>query len=136
VTRLADLRRRIAEIFDELAALGPGRFGQQHALLTERDALQAELHELEGRGTLTDERPTEEIEREVAALRSSAEALRRQHIDLVSQAGGGPHGGEMGNLGATGLNQRMDEASGFNQLMRRIGRLEALLEDRRRGDPS
>ncbi len=122
---------RISEIYDELVEIESDDFAERHRLLTERDVLRSRIHDLQGDAVLTDDRPTPQIERELTALRANAAALEKQKINLVVQAGGGSNSGEMGNLGGTGLNVRMAEASGLNSIRQRIGQLKAILENRR-----
>jgi hypothetical protein len=57
--------------------------------------------------------------------------LRKQKIDLVSQAGSGGEGThEMGNLGGVDLNRRTIQAGGADQIQARIGRIAGILADR------
>jgi len=128
----AEVLSRISEIYDELLEVESDDFAKRHRLLTERDGLRSRVHEFQGDAVLTDDRPTPQIERELAALRANAEALYDQQIDLVTQAGGGSQTNEMGNLGGIGLNHRMAEATGLNSIRQRIGQLEAILDNRQK----
>lgn len=128
---ISEVRQRISDIYDELLETESDDFAERHRLLTERDVLRSRIHELQGDAVLTDDRPTLQIERELAALRANAEALYDQQIDLVTQAGGGSHAVDHGSLGGIGLNQRMAESTGLNAIRQRIGQLEGILADRR-----
>lgn len=124
-----DLMARLDAVERELLALPADDFPGKHRLLTERDALRRLIQELQGDRVLTDDRPTPEIEREIAALRASAEAVRKQRIDLVKQAGGG-RTNEMGNQGGMQINRMIDAANGYAAIQQRIGQLETILEHR------
>jgi len=122
---------RLSQVVDELTRVPIDDFPARDVLMRERDALRGQLAELRGDIDPDAERSTEELSRELKALESSADALQRQKIDAVVQAGGGsPGSGEMGNLGVVELNARMSEATGLAAMERRIQRLRSIIEDR------
>lgn len=123
-----DLMARLDTVERELLRLASDDFAAKHLLLTERDALRTLIQEIHGDTVLTDDRPTEVIQREVAALRASAAAIRRQRIDLATQAGASNTVGDVN--GPIGVNVRIDRATGYAALQQRIGQLESILDQR------
>ncbi len=127
---LSEVLTRLNEVENELLGLEAQAHDERHRLLSERDQLRdrlAAIHEAAPKG---DDRPTAVIRAEIDALEANAEELRKNRIDLVKQAGGGSRSGEMGNLGGTELNRKIDEATGLSDLERRIAELWGILGDR------
>lgn len=121
--------RRLAEVADALAALPEDAFAERFRLLTERDQLRetaAAFH--------TDwdaDRPSDDLLAELRARRGQLERLRRGHVDVVTQSGGGTAAGPgAGGMGGTLLNQGMDRAQGVDVVRARIAALEAILVGR------
>jgi len=121
---------RLSQIVDELTRVPVDDFPTRDTLMRERDSLRDQLAVLRGDSDPDAARSTDELARELKALESSADALRRQKIDAVKQAGGGSRSGEMGNLGVVGINARISEATGLAAMERRIQRLRSIIEDR------
>jgi hypothetical protein len=136
-TEFDRLLARLSEIDTELAGLADDDFPARYPLLSERDVLRDRLAELRESDDPDLSRSTEDLLREVTALEANIEALRDQKIDLVAQAGGGPYGSEMGNLGGVALNTQMSDATGLTALEQRAQRLRSILAERTepRSDP-
>lgn len=122
--------RELADIQDRLIALPADAFGERYDLQTHRAALRDRLAETHAGAD--QERPTAELEAELAALQARAEEVKKLRIDVVKQAGGG-RTGEMNTRGATQMNRQIDEAQGLPAIRSRIARIEAVLEQRREG---
>ncbi len=122
--------RELADIQDRLIALPADAFGERYDLQTRRAALRDRLAETHAGAD--QERPTAELEAELAALQARAEEVKKLRIDVVKQAGGG-RTGEMNTRGATQMNRQIDEAQGLPAIRSRIARIEAVLEQRREG---
>jgi hypothetical protein len=124
-----DLALRLAAIQDALLDLPADAFAEKYELLKERDALREQAAGYAE--SLDAQRPDDDLLAELASQRSRLEKLRKQKIDLVSQAGsGGGQTGEMGNLGGVALNAQMMKASGADRVQARIAVLEDLLDKR------
>ena len=130
-----EINRDLSEVLDGLLALPPDAFAERYALQERQRALREEA------ATFAEDhdanRPTAELQKELAALRTNLEALMGERINLALQAGGGGSGGGQGGSygGRDGIliNAAMDEAQGTNRVRARIGRLEGILLDR--GEP-
>lgn len=123
-----DLALRLAAIQDALLGLPDDAFAEKFQLLTERDKLREEAAGYAE--SLESSRPDADLLAELASLRSQFKKLKKQKIDLVSQAGGGSGRGEMGNLGGVALNARIMEAGGADRIQARIGFITGILNDR------
>jgi hypothetical protein len=121
-TKLADVQKRLLDLPDDA-------FAEKFELLKERDALRdmaAGYAE-----TLDRNRSDEELRKELAALRSRAQSIEDQRIDLVVQAGsGGAISGEMGNLGGVKINKAIEDGHGLPKIRSRIGIIKGILNDR------
>lgn len=121
-TKLADVQKRLLDLPDDA-------FAEKFELLKERDALRdmaASYAE-----TLDRNRSDEELRKELAALRSRAQSIEDQRIDLVVQAGsGGAISGEMGNLGGVKINKAIEDGHGLPKIRSRIGIIKGILNDR------
>ena len=122
-----DLAVRLAAIQDALLRLPDDAFAEKYALLKERDKLREAAGYAE---SLEARRPDDDLLAELVARRSRPRKLKKQKIDLVSQAGSGFETGEMGSIGAVALNARMMRAGGLDQIQARIATLEGLPEKR------
>ncbi len=122
--------RELGAIQDRLISLPDDAFAERYELQTRRAALRDQLAEANAGADV--ERPTPELEAELAALRAQAEEIRKLRIDVVKQAGGG-RTGEMNTRGATAMNRQIDEAHGRPAIIARIARIEAALAERAGG---
>ena len=121
-TKLADVQKRLLDLPDDA-------FAEKFDLLKERDALREEAAGYSE--TLDRNRTDGELQTELASLRSQAQSIEDQRIDLVMQAGsGGAMSGEMGNLGGTQINKGIEEAHGLPKIRSRIGIIKGILNDR------
>ena len=128
MSEYTDLMRQLDRFDRQLLATGAHDFARRYELSAECDRLRGLIRDLVGEAYLTDDRPTEIIEREIAALTSNAAAIRATRINLAAQAG---RSSSIGDVGETiGLNQKINEAAGYAALQQRIGQLETILEQR------
>lgn len=127
MTELDRVLRELARVQEELLALPDDAFAARHDLRQRQDQLRAEATRL--RSDLPDTRPRREIEAELRALEKRLDGIRRQRIDLVSQAGAGSETGELGNLGGVAINRGIEEAQGAGEIRARMARLRARLEE-------
>lgn len=126
-----DMLTRLGEVTDALIALPDDAFAERDALRREQDELRERLADLRGDADPDADRPTSDLERELAGLEAGAEGLRKQKIDYAKQMGGGPGGaGEMPGVGSVGLNIGMAEATGLAAMERRMRRIRSILADR------
>jgi hypothetical protein len=127
--RTQDVTRELADIQRKLLELPRDAFAERYDLQKRQDALRAEV-----RGdsrAFYEDRSSESLLEELAALRSQMRAIEKQRIDLVYQAGsGGATTGEMGNLGGVQINKGIDDAHGLPQIKNRIGIIKNILEER------
>jgi hypothetical protein len=120
--KLADVQKRLLDLPDDA-------FAEKFELLKERDQLRDEAADYSE--TLDRNRSDEELLRELAALRSQAQSIEDQRIDLVMQAGsGGVMTGEMGNLGGVKINKAIEDGQGLPKIRSRIGIIKGILNDR------
>lgn len=122
-----DIVARLAEVQAALLALPDDAFAEKYELLQEQDRLREEAAQYAV--NLDAERSDARLLSELSGLRSQLQALEKQKIDLVTQAGT-YGGGEMGNLGGVTLNAKMMEATGAGRIQARIGVVKGLLADR------
>ncbi|MEE9178472.1 MAG: hypothetical protein V3U46_08590 [Acidimicrobiia bacterium] len=123
------LNRELAGIQDELLALSDDAFAERFALQKRQDELRelaAAFHQ-----DWDSQRPTEELQAELNALRGHLKGIEDQKINLAgfsagsSQAGSGSSG-----LGGVSLNQGLLKAQGANAVHARIGVIKGILADR------
>lgn len=121
--------RELSEIQDRLIELPDDAFAERYRLRNRRDELRAQAAEFAQ--DWDNDRPTEDLLRELAALRARLATAEKQKVDLVMQAGsGGPEGPGASGLGGVPLNQRIAEAQGVGDIQSRIGRIKGILIDR------
>ena len=121
-TRLADVQKRLLDLPDDA-------FAEKYDLLKERDVLREEAASYSE--TLDRNRSDEQLQSELASLRSRAKFIEDQRIDLVMQAGGGGAStGEMGNLGGVQINKAIEDGHGLPKIRARIGIIKGILNDR------
>lgn len=130
---MSDLDRitqELAAVDDALWQLPQDAYAERYELLKKRDALREEASHLPHDWDA--QRPTEELQKELAAQRHHLDAIVDEQIDLVSDAGGGGMGGSSGDkdAGTFGLNQKIAEANNAAAIRARIGRIEGILKDR------
>ncbi len=128
--------RRLAEITDELLALGTGDFADRYRLETERDALRAQATQFHHR---KDElKTTDQLNSELDARRDQLNEIRSSFINRALQAaadagGGGGGGGCERAIGAEyggTLNNAMMTAQGGGSIIARIAEIEQELARR------
>ncbi len=115
----------LAAVQDQLLATASDDFARRYELNKRQDALREQVASFDPDAG----RSRAEMEAEVAALRAQVDAIRKERIDVVKQAGGGSGRAEMGNLGGVAINQQIEQAQGVPQLLGRIGRLESRLAE-------
>ena len=127
--RAEEVTQELAKVQRQLLDLPSDAFAERYELQKRQDELRAEV-----RGdsrVLYEDRSTESLISELAALRSQAAAIEAQRIDLVYQAGsGGSSSGEMGNLGGVQINKGIEDAHGLPQLRSKIGIIKNILGER------
>ena len=127
--RAEEVTQELADIQRQLLDLPSDAFAERYDLQKRQDELRAEV-----RGdsrVFYEDRSTESLISELAALRSQAAAIEAQRIDLVYQAGsGGSSSGEMGNLGGVQINKGIEDAHGLPQLKSKIGIIKNILGER------
>jgi hypothetical protein len=127
--RAEEVTQELADIQRQLLDLPSDAFAERYDLQKRQDELRAEV-----RGdsrVFYEDRSTESLISELAALRSQAAAIEAQRIDLVYQAGsGGSSSGEMGNLGGVQINKGIEDAHGLPQLRSKIGIIKNILGER------
>jgi hypothetical protein len=127
--RAEEVTQELADIQRQLLDLPSDAFAERYELQTRQDELRSEV-----RGdsrVFYEDRSTESLISELAALRSQAAAIEAQRIDLVYQAGsGGSSSGEMGNLGGVQINKGIEDAHGLPQLRSKIGIIKNILGER------
>ena len=117
----------LSEVQDRLIALPDDAFAERYELRCRQDELRDQMASL--RVDFDVERSTENLLSELSGLRSRLASIEGQRIDMVSQAGGS--GGLTGAMTPEeGLNRKMDEAAGADEIRSRIGRVKGILIDR------
>ena len=124
------ITQELAKVQDELLALPDDAFSERFALQTRQDGLRkqaAGFHE-----DWDAQRPTEELQVELEALRAQLATIEDQKINLAGFSGGGAASGAgLGSgLGGVQWNHGMLGAQGANSVHARIGRLKGILADR------
>jgi len=118
--------KELSEIQDRLLELPRDAFAEIYQLHSRRDELRAQAAEF----ALDRDagRSTEELLRELAALRTRLAEIERQQVNLVVQAGGG--GARSGSSHGVVLNRRIADAQGMGRVQSRIGVIKGVLIDR------
>lgn len=125
---LDEINRLLAELADERRRLADDDFAALHALARRRDELRAAAERL--RRDADEDRPTHDIRAELAARESQLESMVGESVDMVTQAGGSEAWGGFASAGESGINKRMLDAKGADQVRARIARLRQILEQR------
>ena len=126
MSELDRITRELAEVQDQLLALEEGDFAERFRLQSRQDELREAAGEL-----ATDwdaDRPTEEIEAELAGHRARLEELVESRSGYAIGKGGsnqGPGSAAMGKLA-----HQSKQAAGLGQITARISHLEDLLKER------
>ena len=121
------MTRELADIQKQLLDLPSDAFAERFELQKRQDDLRAEVRG-DGR-VFYEDRSTESLLSELAALRSQMAAVEAQRIDLVTQAGTGGVS-NMGNLGGVEINKGIDDAHGLPEIKGKIGMIKNILEER------
>ena len=122
-----DVTRELADIQRQLLDLPSDAFAERFELQKRQDELRAEVRG-DGR-VFYEDRSTESLLSELAALRTQMVAVEDQRIDLVTQAGTGGVS-NMGNLGGVEINKGIDDAHGLPEIKGKIGMIKNILEER------
>lgn len=126
---IGDLTRQLADVQKQLWDLPDDAYAERNDLKQRQAELRAEAAQYASR--LDDDRSTDDLLSELAALRSKMLAIEAERINLVYQAGsGGSSSGEMGNLGGVAINKGIDDAMGLPKVKARIGLIKGILADR------
>ena len=121
---LRDIATELDILDERLQTLATDDYNARIDLRQERQELLAEASRL--RKELPIDR--EALEAELAELQGRADELRKQRVDPVKQAGGGSGGGDFGFAGdAWRLNRHIDAALGLDGIMVRIAQIEQRL---------
>ena len=120
----------MSEISTRLDELPDDAFEERAALERRREELRARAAALSD--SMGDLRPTAEIQAELISLRERLNAVEVSEIDVVSQHGGSGLEASVAS-DAIGINRRIEEASGVDQLQSRIRKLEQVLAERADG---
>ncbi len=127
MTDVDTIRRELAAIEQQLAALPAEDFGRRLDLRERRAELRAEAR----RAGLA-ARPTDQLEDDLRTLRERHEQLVARRVSAGQVGGGGgPGGGGFEPTVLVNLNAEIDEASGVHEVEQRIVALERELADRR-----
>ena len=119
------LNRELAGIQDELFALADDAFAERFALQKRQDELREKAAAFyQNRDA---QRPTEELQAGLKALRGQLKGIEDQKINLAIGCGI-PEPGSSG-LGGVALNQVLLEAQGANSVHARIGVIKGILAD-------
>jgi len=119
--------KELSEVQDRLNALPTDAFAERYELRCRQDELRDQMASF--RVDFDAERSIDDLQSELAGLRSRLTTIEGQRIDMVSQAGGsGAMTGAM--TPEEGLNRKMDEAAGAGEIRARIGRIKGILIDR------
>lgn len=126
----ADLDEALKELSDvqnRLNTLPDDAFAERYELRRRQDELRDQMASF--RVDFDAERSTEDLLTGFSGLRSGMAAIEGQRIDLVSQAGG--RGWLTGAMTPEeGLNRKMDEAVGAEEIQTRTGHVKGILIDR------
>lgn len=127
---LDEVVAELSDVQDRLLALPGDAFAERFPLLKRRDELRAKAADL--RGDWDADRSSEDLIRELRALREQRADVEKQRINLVSQAGGGgaPGEGGMAGLGGVEINAAISSAQGLGSIQARIERIAGVLTDR------
>lgn len=124
--------RELAEITDALLALPEDAREERARLLERRDRVRAAARRRPM--SSDDERSTEDLRAELAALEARVRALIGDRIDLVAQAGSSlASGAGADGWGGVQLNRAVDEAQGLAEVQARMRRVREVLADRGAG---
>ena len=124
-----DIARELAELQQQLIDLPSDAFAERVELRRRQDELRALVRSADN--AMDADRTDAQLLDELAGLRQRMQAVERQRIDLVKQAGsGGATSSEMGNLGGVKINKAIDDAHGLPAITARIGVIKGMLSDR------
>lgn len=129
MTTLEDLNRELGDVQDQLLALSDNEFAEKFRLQTLRD----ELGERAARFRVDYDlqRSDAALLAELAARRTQVDAIHKQRVDFVAQAGAGSDAGSTYDHGGkAAINHDIADAQGIGEINARIARIEAVLDDR------
>ena len=125
---LDSVTEQLADVQRKLLDLPPDAFAQKYELLRHQDALRERAARF--RLDWDNQRTDEELLAELAAMRGRLEAIDKQKIDLVVQAGSGGRASPGGDTGGVQINAGIGAAQGAGEIQARIGRIKGILEER------
>ncbi len=129
MSTLEEVNRNPARVQDELLALGDNDFADKYRLQTLRDDLRSRAAAFRVDYDL--ERSDEALLQELAARRAQVDAIHKNTMDYVTQAGAGSSGGSTYDHGGkSGINHDIADAQGIGEINARISRLETILDER------
>jgi len=121
--------RELAEIDEKLETLPADAFNERITLHDRQTELRAEVARLSAE--IPADRPTADIEAELASLENRLAEIKGERIDVVEQSGGGDAAGAGAEgLGATGINWQIEQAEGAPAIRDRIKVLKDALRNR------
>jgi DNA repair exonuclease SbcCD ATPase subunit len=119
----------ITDIDQKLAELPDDAYDERARLQERHEELRRQAAELAAASDA--DRPTGDIEAELASLRQQLDAIEGERIDMVQQSGGGDASGPGAEgLGGVSLNQQIESAQGADQIKARIAQLKKQLSER------
>ena len=131
MSSVEDVSLRLAAIHDELAALPDGPSPERYILLKELDLLREEAAGFVA--NVDTERPTTDLEAELASLRRSRKQILDARKGYVMSKGGDNAGPASGTWVKLSIQSR--SAAGVDRLNVRISRIEDVLASRREDNP-
>lgn len=121
--------RELEEIDEKLDTLPADAYNERITLRERKEDLKAQAADLANHSEAL--QPTDRLLAERTALVQKLDAIGAQSIDVVMQSGGGGAAGPGAEgLGATGLNRKIDQAQGGEQIRARISEIDTILRDR------
>jgi chromosome segregation ATPase len=121
--------KELNEIDVKLDELPADAFNERITLRERHEELQAEAKQLAA--AAHSDRPTADIEAELASLEQRLSDIKGERIDVVEQSGGGDAAGAGAEgLGAQGINWQIEASEGVPQIRERIGDLKGELRKR------
>lgn len=124
-----EIRRRLAEIDEELWSLDAGDFKRKYELQRERDHLRDIIRSEVDRDA---DRSTEDLLAELEARRKALTEVQKSMVNSAGMSGGGGDGAGSfaGPADGVRLNTGIVAATGAQELSQRISKLETVLTQR------
>lgn len=121
--------KELYEIDVKLDELPADAFNERITLRERHEELQAEANQMASQAD--SDRPTADIEAELASLEQRLSQIKGERIDIVEQSGGGDSAGAGAEgLGAQGINWQIEAGEGVPEIRERIGKLKGELRKR------